>query len=165
MTMLKNLPCGRKRRADQTHSSSIHQDWKKPLSLYLKKEGLRSTRQRDQIAEVIFSKKTHFDIRTLIDEVRKRHSEISPATVYRSVRTLCDAELLNETLQAHNGVALYEAALSEHHDHLICLDCGEIFEFHDTNLEKAQNQAVKALGFTEVKHKHVVYANCEALKK
>jgi Fur family ferric uptake transcriptional regulator len=163
--MSKTLPCGRKNTMNPITAPSEKKDWKTMLNHFLKQKGLRATRQRDQIANVALSRNSHFDIQTLIKEVRARHKEISPATVYRSVKTLCEAGILNETLQTHNGIALYEASFEEHHDHLVCMDCGEIFEFHDAGVEKAQNKAVQALGFEEVRHRHVVYAHCDLYQK
>jgi Fur family ferric uptake transcriptional regulator len=117
------------------------------------------------VAELIFTKKSHFEVQTLIKEVQAKHPEIGPATVYRSVNTLCEAGLLHESLQTHDGVTLYEAHEDEHHDHIVCTDCGEIFEFHDESIEDAQNKAIKKMGFVPAKHKHVIYAKCSLLKK
>lgn len=161
--MLRTLPCGKKR-SPQAHSSKKPAEWKGLLDRYLKVQGLRATRPREQVAEVAMSRETHFDIQTLIKEVRVIHPEISPATVYRSVSTLCEAGILTETLQSQGGVTLYESALEDHHDHIVCLDCGEIFEFHDAAVEKAQHKAIESMGFEEIRHRHVVYARCRDLK-
>ena len=61
------------------------------LNDYLKKEGLRSTSQRERVAEIALGKRTHFEIQALIRDVQAKYPEISPATVYRSVSTLCSA--------------------------------------------------------------------------
>jgi Fur family ferric uptake transcriptional regulator len=164
--MSKTLPCGRKRTPDLHHKNEeFSLNWKSILALHLKSKGLRATRPREQVASIALAQKTHFEIQNLVKEVRSRFPEISPATVYRSVKTLCDAGLLIETLQGNARVALYEIALSEHHDHLVCLDCGEIFEFHDTAMERAQTRAIESMKFEEVRHRHVVYANCKELKR
>ncbi|NDF15548.1 transcriptional repressor [bacterium] len=162
--MPKTLPCGRKQ-APHAHSGAHTNEWKGLLDRYLKEKSLRATRPREQVAEVAMSRETHFDIQTLIKEVRLIHPEISPATVYRSVNTLCEAGILTETLRSQGGVTLYESALEEHHDHVVCMDCGEIFEFHDASVEKAQHKAIESMGFEEVRHRHVVYARCTRLKK
>jgi len=162
--MLKTLPCGKKQ-STQAHSGSKNQDWKVLLDRYLKEKGLRATRPREHVAEVAMSRETHFDIQSLIKEVRAIHPEISPATVYRSVNTLCEAGILTETLQSQGGVTLYESALEDHHDHIICVDCGIIFEFHDATVEKAQQKAIESQGFEEIRHRHVVYARCTQPKR
>ncbi len=152
-------------RSTPAESAKTTTDWKSLLDRYLKDKGLRATRPREQVASVAMSREIHFDIQTLIKEVRAIHPEISPATVYRSVSTLCEAGILTETLQSQGGVTLYESALEEHHDHIVCLDCGEIFEFHDASVEKAQKRAIESMGFEEIRHRHVVYARCRDLKE
>jgi Fur family ferric uptake transcriptional regulator len=162
-----SLPCGRKKQKASPAAESTHAPdaWRSVLNTYLKQEGLRATSQREKVAEVALSRKSHFEIQTLIREIQERFPEISPATVYRSVKTLCEAGLLSETLQNHTGVTLYEAHDDEHHDHIVCVDCGEIFEFHDEGMELAQTKAIENLGFEPARHKHVIYAKCAFLAK
>jgi len=167
---MQPLPCGRKRPTTQLHSahasaSKNQQKWKQTLNRFLKARGLRATSQREKVAEIAISRKTHFEIQSLIRDVQQKYPEISPATVYRSVKTLCEAGILNETLQSHTGVTLYEAHDDEHHDHIVCMDCGEIFEFHDEGMEEAQLNATRKLGFEEARHQHVIYAKCSYLKR
>jgi Fur family ferric uptake transcriptional regulator len=164
--MPKALPCGRKRANPPSRIDRSGDLWKPRLNEFLKKRGLRTTRPREFVAEIALSRKSHFDIQTLVKEVNSRHPEISPATVYRTVATLCDAGLLTETLQSHGGVSLYEPSLDdEHHDHVVCMDCNEIVEFHDSNLERAQNRALEGLEFRPIRHRHVIYARCLKLGK
>ncbi len=164
--MRKQAPCGRKLLSHTTRSPSSTLQWKLVLADFLKKKGLRSTQQRDLVAEIALSQTSHFEIQELIREVQIKHKNknISPATVYRSVKILCEAGILNETLTGQSGVALYEAKEDDHHDHIVCVDCGGIFEFHDERLEAAQVSAIAALGFKEARHKHVIYAHCSLLK-
>jgi Fur family ferric uptake transcriptional regulator len=152
--------CGRPRSPHPAPSLRAGPRWRERLALFLKEKGLRATKPREQVAEIALKLETHFDIQSLIRHVQEKHPDIGPATVYRSVRTLCEAGLLSETFQNDGGVTLYEPQEEEHHDHIVCLDCNEIFEFHDENLEKAQDKAIRSLGFTEAKHKHVIYAKC-----
>jgi len=163
--LMNTLPCGQKRNLNPSKNSSKTLDWRPILSHYLKEKKLRATPQREKVAEMIFAKKNHFEVQTLIKEVQDQHPEIGPATVYRSVKTLCEAGLLHESLQSHAGVTIYEALEEDHHDHLVCLDCGEIFEFNDPVIEDAQNRAIKKMGFYQAKHKHVIYAKCALLQK
>ncbi|MGZ3707544.1 MAG: transcriptional repressor, partial [Bdellovibrionota bacterium] len=60
---------------------------------------------------------------------------------------------------------MYEPVDEEHHDHIICVDCGEIFEFHDDQIESQQSQVAREMKFEEVRHRHVVYARCAYKKK
>lgn len=162
---MSTLPCGRKKPSIHPKNAQKTTDWRVILTKYLKDKKLRATTQRERVAEMIFTKKSHFDVQTLIKEVQSKHPEIGPATIYRTVNTLCDAGLLQETLQSTAGVTLYEPFEEEHHDHIICMDCGEIFEFHDETIEDAQNKALRKMNFQAAKHKHVIYAKCSYFNK
>ncbi len=162
---MSTLPCGRKKSQIPAKIGHETPDWKPILNRYLRDKKLRSTSQREKVAELIFAKKGHFEIQSLIKDVQIRYPDIGPATVYRTVNTLCEAKLLEESLQSRSGVTLYEPVEEDHHDHLICTDCGEIFEFHDETIEEAQNKALKKMGFIETRHKHVIYARCSELMK
>lgn len=162
---MSTLPCGRKKPSTHPKNSEKPADWRLILSKYLKEKKLRATVQRDRVADLIFSKRSHFDVQTLIKEVQIRHPDIGPATIYRTVNTLCDAGLLQESLQSTAGVTLYEPQEEEHHDHIVCTDCGEIFEFHDEVIEDAQTKALRKLNFQATKHKHVIYAKCSLYAK
>ena len=102
----------------------------------------------------------HLDAQGLVEQVKKKHSGIGAATVYRSIKVLCDASILKESLTDANGRVIYELFDEGHHDHIVCLDCDEIFEFHDEKIELQQSAVVKQLDFREVRHRHVVYAHC-----
>jgi Fur family ferric uptake transcriptional regulator len=162
---MSTLPCGRKKPSNTHKNTSKNADWKLILNRYLKEKKLRSTVQKVKVAELIFSKKSHFEVQTLVKEAQQSYPEIGPATIYRTVKTLCDAGLLHESFQSHSGVTLYEAQEDEHHDHVVCMDCGEIFEFHDESMEEAQTRAIKKIDFQVVKHKHVIYAKCALLDR
>ena len=59
----------------------------------------------------------------------------------------------------------YELSSSEHHDHIVCVDCHAIIEFHDESIENRQQELTQELGFTAQDHQHVLYASCDLLKK
>ncbi len=163
--MLKTAPCGRKKVQEPAPTGESLDSWETILTVFLREKSLRLTDQRRKIASIALSHDSHFEIQELVREVRKSHPEISPATVYRNVKTLCEAGLLQETLESRSGVTLYERTESEHHDHIVCLDCGLIFEFHNAAIEKAQTKAIRAMGFFETRHQHVIYAKCDLIKK
>ncbi len=136
------------------------ENWQKQLKTYLVSEGLKYTDQRWKIAELILSTGGHLDAQALVDQVRKRYSGIGAATVYRTIKVLCDAAILKESLTDSTGRAFYELFDDRHHDHVICRDCGEIFEFHDQKIESLQSAVIEKMGFEEVGHRHVIYAHC-----
>ncbi len=136
--------------------------WKEVLSSYLKSKGLRDSQQRNRIADLLLSDGDHFSAQEAIERVRKKHGEIGPATVYRNLKLFVEAGILRETLDDADGRMIFEfhRGADEHHDHIVCLDCGVIVEYHDAKIEAAQDQVAARLGFKVERHKHVLYAHC-----
>lgn len=88
---------------------------------------------------------------------------ISRATVYRTLSLLAEGGFVQALDLGRGRGTLYEHTLGhEHHDHMICLECGKILEFHDDALESAQQAAIARHGFTEVSHRLNVFGTCAA---
>jgi Fur family ferric uptake transcriptional regulator len=86
-------------------------------------------------------------------------SDIGLATVYRVLAQFEQAGLLNRS-NFESGKAVYELNEGQHHDHLVCLDCGKVEEFYDAEIEKRQHAVAKAKGFAIADHSLSIYANC-----
>jgi len=130
------------------------------LRNYLTSCDLKYTEQRWKIAELILSTGGHLDTQQLVERVHEVHAGIGAATVYRTIKVLCDASILKESLTDVEGKVYYELFDEEHHDHIFCLDCKQIFEFHDRKMEALQDAVLEKMDFQEVRHRHVVYAHC-----
>lgn len=158
------LPCGRPApffpMADKDQEERKFAKWQLELKNYLEKNGLKYSGQRWKIAKLILERRGHFSAQEIVQEVLKVHPGIGPATVYRNLKVLCDARILRETLVDADGVVVYEAYDELHHDHIVCLDCNEIFEFHEARIENLQEEIAEKLRFSEVRHRHIVYARC-----
>jgi Fur family ferric uptake transcriptional regulator len=162
----RNLPCGRPT-AEQPGAPAPAklEQWHQQLRAYLTSENLKYSEQRWKIAELILSMGGHADAQGIVDRVRRKHPDIGAATVYRNLKVLCDAKILKESLNDANGRMMYELFEDAHHDHIICVDCGEIFEFHNDKIESLQNSVVREMQFDEVRHRHVIYAKCSFASK
>lgn len=119
-------------------------------------KGLRMTDQRRVIARVLSEAEDHPDV----DQVYRRASAIDPrisiATVYRTVRLFEEASIL-ERHDFGDGRARYEEAPSEHHDHLIDVNTGEVVEFRNGEIERIQQKIAEELGFELVGHRLELY--------
>lgn len=119
-------------------------------------KGLRMTDQRRVIARVLSEALDHPDV----DQVYRRASAIDPrisiATVYRTVRLFEEANIL-ERHDFGDGRARYEEAPSEHHDHLIDVQTGEVVEFRNEDIERIQQRIAAELGFELVGHRLELY--------
>ena len=126
----------------------------------LKSTGLKATVPRLKILE-IFQKgaQRHMTaedgFRVLLDE----RSDVGLATVYRVLTQFEQAGILSRS-HFESGKAVYELNEGQHHDHLVCLDCGKVEEFYDAEIEKRQQVVAKAKGFTITDHALSLYATC-----
>ncbi len=158
----KTLPCGRSKPAAAAPPTlKQFEVWRTQLKNYLIVQGLKYTEQRWKIAELILSTGGHLDAQALVEQVKKRHSAIGAATVYRSIKVLCDALILKESLTDSKGRVFYELFDKHHHDHVICMDCNEIFEFYDPKIEIQQSSVIQKMQFEEIGHRHIVYTHCK----
>jgi Fur family ferric uptake transcriptional regulator len=129
------------------------------------KKGLRSTGQRRIIVETFFRAPNHVSIEELLTVVRNEDKRIGYATVYRTLKLLAECGVANER-KFSDGLTRYELAdETSHHDHLICLECGDIIEFEEPRIETLQEQVAERYGFLLRSHKHEMYGvcpNCQA---
>ncbi len=160
----KSLPCGRPSAPKgEVQKGARLEEWKSKLEAYLTEKKLKNSEQRWKIAELILMTGGHLDAQTLVDRVKEQHPEIGAATVYRSIKLLQEASILKESLTDPSGRAVYEVLMDddEHHDHIVCVDCGNIFEFHNDRIESLQNSIVREMDFAPIRHRHVIYVNCQ----
>lgn len=118
--------------------------------------GLRMTEQRRVIAKVLSEAEDHPDAEELYKRAADIDSNISLATVYRTVRLFSDAGII-ETHDFRDGRARYETADEDHHDHLIDVVSGEVIEFMDEEIEALQERIAKKLGYELVDHRLELY--------
>lgn len=86
-------------------------------------------------------------------------SDIGLATVYRVLTQFEQAAILSRS-HFESGKAVYELNEGQHHDHLVCLDCGRVEEFYDAEIERRQNDVALRKGFVIADHALSLYANC-----
>ena len=131
------------------------------VDLAMSKRGLRSTSQRRLILDRLFEIGEHFTADDLIADVREVDASVGSATVYRTLRMLVESGLLHEHHFADNEGTRFELKRSdEHHDHIICLECGKIREFEEPLIEQLQERVAEQLGFTLESHTHQLYGYC-----
>lgn len=119
-------------------------------------KGLRMTGQRRIIATVLEDSADHPDVEELYARASALDSNISIATVYRTVKLFEEAGILDK-LEFGDGRARYEDAEREHHDHLIDMNSGEVIEFVDAEIEALQEKIAAKLGYELRGHKLELY--------
>lgn len=115
----------------------------------LRKRGVRLTRQRQVLLDLIDSTGEHLDAEHLYQLARERDSKINRVTVYRTLKMLKEAGFVDELdLMHHEGDQhYYETRLKQEHAHIICLRCGKVEEFYGEPLQKLRRQVETHLGF------------------
>ena len=135
------------------------------LDNFIKRKGLRRTIQREQIADVVFSRDEHFTADELFERVRKVDAETSRATVYRTLGLLVEADLLRQIDLGENQVTYDPNFLDKpSHNHLVCIDCGKVVEFEDENMDNQTDCLSRRLGFKSVRQSIKIEASCEQLR-
>jgi Fur family ferric uptake transcriptional regulator len=130
------------------------------LQTYMDRKGLRSTGQRKLIVETFFKADNHVSIEELLAQVREKDRRVGYATVYRTLKLLAECGVANER-RFGDGLTRYELADdATHHDHLICLDCGDIVEFEEPRIEELQEAVARRYGYEVRSHKHELYGVC-----
>lgn len=126
----------------------------------LKNNGLKATLPRLKILEVFQSgAMRHMTAEDVFRHLLNEHAEIGLATVYRVLTQFEQAGILSRN-HFESGKAVYELNEGQHHDHVVCLDCGRVEEFYDAEIESRQQAVALAKGFVIADHALSLYAHC-----
>ena len=128
---------------------------------FLAKNASRFTPQKRKITTAIFERQDHFEVESFIDTLRKKNKTISRATVYRTVKQLLDAGLLQK-ITTKEGKVFYERNVgNRQHDHIICNNCGKILEIKEHIIEKYLSQYCEKIGFKPAYRSLHIYGECK----
>ena len=127
------------------------------LKEVLQKEGLRFTRQRLAVWTEIGISRKHRDADDIYISIRSKGVKVSRATVYRTIDVLLKNKLVRK-LDVGDGKNRFESKIDEeHHDHMICLETGNIIEFYNSRLEQLQEKIALDNGYELVRHVHQLF--------
>lgn len=119
-------------------------------------KGLKMTAQRRVIVQVLADSDDHPAAEDVYRRASRIEGRISLATVYRTIRLLEEAGIL-EKHDFGDGRARYEEIQRTHHDHLIDVDTGEVIEFVNEEIEALQETVARTLGYRLTGHRHELY--------
>ncbi|MBA4177152.1 MAG: ferric iron uptake transcriptional regulator [Leptothrix sp. (in: Bacteria)] len=126
----------------------------------LKSSGLKATLPRIKILEVFQrTERRHMTAEDVFKALLAEGADIGLATVYRVLMQFEQAGLLSRS-NFESGKAVFELNEGQHHDHLVCLDCGRVEEFYDAEIEARQRAVTIARGFELQEHSLSLYARC-----
>lgn len=126
----------------------------------LRRAGLKVTLPRLKILEILANEgNRHLSAEDLYKRLIESNEDIGLATVYR-VLTQFEAAGLVSRHHFEGGMAVFELNRGDHHDHVVCMDCGRVEEFNDPGIEERQAAAAQRLGFAIADHSLILYGHC-----
>ncbi|KGQ30585.1 ferric iron uptake transcriptional regulator [Gallibacterium anatis] len=130
----------------------------------LKKVGLKITEPRLKILSLMQRTPVqHFSAEDVYKWLLEEDEEIGLATVYRVLNQFDEANILiRHNFEGNKSV--FELAPQEHHDHIICMDCGKVFEFNDDLIERRQKEISEQNGIKLLSHSLYLYGKCADIK-
>ncbi len=128
----------------------------------LKKNSLKFTIQREVILETLYNSDEHLTPESLHNLIQKKFPDLKTgiATIYRTLSLLEDSNMVTSLSFGAQGKK-YELGAKNHHDHLICTNCGSITEFVDEQIEERQHKIADELGFKMQDHSMQIYGICK----
>ena len=136
----------------------------------LQERGIRLTRQRQILLDLIDKSGKHLDAESLFEMAKERDPKLNRVTVYRTLKMLKEGGLVDELDLMHQSgdQHYYETRMKQEHAHIICLRCGKIEEFFGEPLQKLRRQIEEHFGFQIVLARTEVggyCAHCQVLRK
>lgn len=127
----------------------------------LRNAGLKVTLPRLRILEILeHAQPRHLSAEEIHRRLGDQHQDLGLATVYRVLTQFESAGLVSRH-HFEGGMAVFELNAGTHHDHIVCVDCGQVEEFYDEAIEARQDVVAEQRGFRIKDHALVLYGQCQ----
>ncbi len=126
--------------------------------------GLKVTTPRLRILHILEESNDHLRAEDIYRILSERGGDVGLATVYRVLTQFSEAGLVKRHHFSEDH-AVFELDRGEHHDHIVCVKCGEVREFIDQEIEKRQNDIARQFQYEITDHSLYLYGICEACQK
>ena len=135
----------------------LTEEIKDDFSNLLIKEGMKLTSSRLSILDNILSNDSHRECDQIYEDLINDDVKVSRATIYRTLDVLVKYDYVRK-LDIGDGKVRYEKKLgTKHHDHMICIETGDIIEFHNNEIEDLQDKIAERHGYKIVRHVHQLF--------
>jgi Fur family ferric uptake transcriptional regulator len=132
---------------------------------HIRRSGLRKTGQRDLILETFLSTEEHLTSEDLYRLVHRSDPNVGHTTVYRTLKLLTEAGLAREVRFGDNKTYYEHHYEHEHHDHMICTECGKVIEFLSKEIEDLQDAMAAKFDFVPTHHSLRMWGYCSECQK
>lgn len=137
----------------------------KVFQQYLESQGLKLTKQRQEILDFLLQAKIHVTPEQLYRKLNEKASSLGRATVFRTLHLMEKAGFVDK-IQFPDGRQGYEHKFSRpHHDHMICIECSDVIEFSNATIERLQEQISRHFQFTPLWHRHEIFGRCRKCRR
>jgi Fur family ferric uptake transcriptional regulator len=133
----------------------------KHFEALLKKKSLKLTRERRHIFDVVSHRRGHFDADSLYESIRKDNERVARGTVYRTIPLLLESGVIQKSVGNGHRDFFESRSGRAHHDHMVCIRCQKVIEFHSEEIEKAQDRACEKYNFKLAFHDHRLFGYCK----
>lgn len=136
----------------------------KQFESVLKEKGLKFTYERKHIFQEVEKLKEHFDADSLYERFKKKGLRISRDTVYRTLPLLLESGVIQKSVGEGKRDFFERTSSKGHHDHMVCIRCGNIIEFRCDEIEKLQEKVCRDYKFKLIFHDHRLFGVCASCK-
>ncbi len=132
---------------------------------FLNRKNLKSTQQREEILKCFLRTERHLSAEDLYDIIKNKNLRIGQSTVFRTLKLLCESGIAKEVDIGDKKIRYEHKYGHEHHDHLVCLECGRLIEVLEPKIEELQEILCKKFKFFPQKHKMEIFGICQRCRK
>ncbi len=127
---------------------------------FLNRKGLKNTNQRMLILKAFLESDSHYSTEELYLKLRAAYPKIGYATVHRTLKLFAECGIAAERHFGDGQTRFEPVTDQEHHDHLVCKECGLIIEFEEPEIEELQEKVAAEHNFTIQTHRLELYGLC-----
>ncbi|GAB6146339.1 FeoA domain-containing protein [Desulfocicer niacini] len=140
--------------------NSRHEQEKKQFKQLFHKEGVDAFEKRFKVLDCFLKTEQHLTCQEITALLKKDGNDMDSDFVEETMELLCQFGFADR-VQFESGPRRYEHRhLGMHHDHMVCVKCGDILEFKDEVLEQKQAHVAAAYGFHMLQHRMEIYGIC-----